>query len=79
MSVRSKKDPLKDYGVSEEWSYEPNQFWVVKTNTVIEESSTVLMSIMFNGSLSNGIVGFYKAFYANNTKSVNPPGFVFVK
>ena len=55
----------------EEWHYEPNQFWVVKTNKVIEESSTVLLNIMFDGSLSNGIVGFYKAFYANNTKLVN--------
>jgi len=35
---------------------------------MIEESATVLLELQFDGSLSNGIVGFYKAFYANNTK-----------
>lgn len=58
----------KDYGIEKQWGYEPNQFWIVKTRDLIEESSTVLLSIQFSGSLSDGIVGFYKAFYANNTK-----------
>ncbi|KAF6020004.1 hypothetical protein EB796_021664 [Bugula neritina] len=58
------------YGVSDQWEYDPNQFYVVKTKAVIEESATVLLELQFDGSLSNGIVGFYKAFYANNTKAM---------
>lgn len=58
----------EDYGVENEWHYEYNQFWVTKTKKVIKESSTVLLTLQFDGSLSNGIVGFYKAFYDNNTK-----------
>lgn len=57
-----------DYGKDKEWGYEPNNFWIVKTNKLIEESATVLLSIRFSGSLNDGIVGFYKAMYANNTK-----------
>lgn len=57
-----------EYEVMDEWDYLPNQFWVVKTKRVIEESATVLLTIRFEGSLTNGIVGLYKAFYANNTK-----------
>lgn len=73
MIVTSVKDNSnnKEYGVSKEWGYQPNQFWIVKTKEIIPESATVLLSLQFDGSLSNGIVGFYKARYANNTKYVH--------
>jgi len=57
-----------DYGLTKEFGYLPNQFWVIKTSKVIPEGATVKLSIQFDGSLSKGIVGFYKAFYANGTK-----------
>lgn len=58
----------EDYGVQKQWHYEPNEFWIAKTKKVIEESATVLLSLQFDGSLEEGIVGFYKAYYANKTK-----------
>ncbi|XP_067944536.1 glutamyl aminopeptidase-like [Watersipora subatra] len=64
------KETGESYGVSKQWGYEPNQFWIVKTKKMIEESTTVLLTIKFSGSLTDGIVGLYKAFYANNTMAM---------
>lgn len=57
-----------DFGVIDQFGYEPNEFWVAKTEHLINESSTVQMTIMFDGSLQDGIVGFYKAYYNNGEK-----------
>ncbi|XP_074648583.1 aminopeptidase A-like [Tubulanus polymorphus] len=45
--------------------YEPNQFWVIEMKHTIKKGSIVGVDLQFDGSLDNGIVGFYKSTYVN--------------
>ncbi|XP_013411098.1 glutamyl aminopeptidase [Lingula anatina] len=62
----TEKDTGQDVPISRNFSYIPNQFWVVETNSNISANSQVVLHLTFEGSLSNGIVGFYKSTYVNS-------------
>ena len=51
-----------NHQVADTFPYEPNQFWVVKTKAEVP-AGTVDLTLDFEGSLTNGIVGFYKSTY----------------
>lgn len=52
------------------FAYEPNQYWVVQTLNPLPEGSTVTLELEFTGSLTNGIVGYYKSTYVHDVTGV---------
>ena len=52
------------------FAYEPHEYWVIQTATPISSGSTVMLHLEFNGSLVNGIVGYYKSTYVNSLTGV---------
>ncbi|XP_064627887.1 glutamyl aminopeptidase-like [Lineus longissimus] len=52
--------------IAETSSYIPNQFWVIKMKEPIKKGEEPSLTLDFNGSLVNGIVGFYKSTYVNS-------------
>jgi glutamyl aminopeptidase len=52
------------------FAYEPNQYWVVQTLNPLQEGSTVTLQLTFTGSLTNGIVGYYKSTYVHDVTGV---------
>lgn len=59
------KSSGKHIPIKRTFHYPENQFWVTETTEDIKPSRIVL-HLSFNGSLSNGIVGFYKSTYINS-------------
>lgn len=59
-----------EVAVTRAFAYEDNQYWVVECQDVILASSTVILHLEFEGSLVNGIVGYYKSTYVNSLTGV---------
>lgn len=51
-------------GVSGAKEYAPNEFWVVQLNSALSPGEYTL-SLVFEGSLTTDIVGFYRSNYYN--------------
>lgn len=56
--------------VAESFHYVENQFWVIKTKAEVPKGDLVL-KLKFDGSLVNGIVGFYKSTYKDSSGKVH--------
>lgn len=52
--------------IQDSFHYEPNQFWVIKTKTPVENGTVVNLVLSFDGSLTRTIVGFYKSTYTDS-------------
>ncbi|KAL5018116.1 hypothetical protein ScPMuIL_003838 [Solemya velum] len=52
--------------IQDSFHYEPNQFWVIKTKTPVENGTVVNLVLSFDGSLTRAIVGFYKSTYTDS-------------
>lgn len=52
------------------FAYEPNQYWVVQTLNPLPEGSTATLELDFTGSLTNGIVGYYKSTYVHDVTGI---------
>ena len=46
-------------------AYEPNQYWVTELMDELTQGQVVVLHLQFEGSLVNGIVGYYKSTYIN--------------
>ena len=63
---------LKDYnrgkslGIKRNFTYAENEYWVVETKSTIGAGSVVSLHVVFDGSLTNGIVGLYRSTYINS-------------
>ena len=57
-------ESLEEIEIEEAFHYQKNQYWVVETRRVLEPGTYVL-HLTFAGSLTNGIVGYYKSNYTN--------------
>lgn len=64
-SLRRKNDN-SDIAIKKPFYYELNQFWVIETQDMLLDGSTVILDLTFDGSLSRAIVGFYKSKYVNS-------------
>lgn len=53
-------------GIAKTFYYQPNQFWVVETETPISAGARVRLFLSFEGSLTRAIVGFYKSTYTDS-------------
>lgn len=62
--VNKKGNQSQDVHINESFSYEPHQFWVVCTEEV--EAGLYDLTLHFNGSLQNGILGFYYSTYSDD-------------
>lgn len=51
--------------VVQAFGYEVNQFWVTELRNEISAGTTIVLHLQFQGSLVNGIVGYYKSTYVN--------------
>ncbi len=51
--------------VARTFAYEPNQYWVTELQQEISGNQLVVLHLEFEGSLANGIVGYYKSTYVN--------------
>ncbi|XP_018024126.1 endoplasmic reticulum aminopeptidase 2-like, partial [Hyalella azteca] len=64
-------DSWQDVALLDTFAYEPNEFWVVRTQASVSPG-IFRLSLTFDGSLTaNGLVGFYDSDYideANNTR-----------
>lgn len=49
--------------IARNFSYVDNQYWVTETSSIIPQGSVVLLNLHFEGSLTEGIVGYYKSTY----------------
>ena len=56
----------KELAIDETFGYSKNQFWVTELTEKIPANSVVRLYLEFNGSLVNGIVGYYKSTYYNS-------------
>lgn len=54
----------------ETFPYEPNQYWVVQTLNPLPEGLSATLELTFTGSLTNGIVGYYKSTYVHDVTGV---------
>lgn len=63
VTVKSSGAELK---VTRAFEYAENQFWVVELESALTSGVAVEVHLQFDGSLSNGIVGFYKSTYFNS-------------
>ena len=52
--------------VVQTFAYDPHEFWVTEVAQEIAAGSTVILHLEFEGSLVNGIVGYYKSTYVNS-------------
>lgn len=59
----STKSPLE---IKQTFPYPKNEYWVVETLAHIPSGSTVEVTIGFDGSLTNGIMGLYRSTYVNS-------------
>ena len=57
-------------GVKRSFAFDRNQYWVTEVTEELEAGSTVVLHLEFDGSLLNGIVGFYKSTYINTQTGV---------
>jgi glutamyl aminopeptidase len=48
------------------FGYNVNEYWVVQTVSVLPAGTKVALLLEFNGSLTNGIVGYYKSTYIDD-------------
>lgn len=48
------------------FQHEPNQYWVIQTAADIPADSVAEVSMSFDGSLTNGLVGLYRSTYLNS-------------
>lgn len=61
-----RKNGNNDIAIKKPFYYELNQFWVIETQDMLLNGSTVVLDLTFDGSLSRAIVGFYKSKYVNS-------------
>lgn len=66
LSIELKTDKEGDIEIARNFSYPPNQFFVVETKQNLKSGAKVFLNIEFRGSLTRSIVGFYKSIYTNS-------------
>ncbi|KAG7172427.1 Glutamyl aminopeptidase-like 3 [Homarus americanus] len=64
--VRVNGNQTQDVPLTEAFEYEPNEFWVIRTASLVE-SGTFRVTMNFSGSLQKGIVGFYYSEYTDQS------------
>ena len=52
------------------FAYEPHEFWVIETAETLRAGTDLVLHLEFNGSLVNGIVGYYKSTYVNSDTGI---------
>ena len=56
--------------VKRRFAFDRNQYWVTELTEEIKAGTTVVLHLEFEGSLVNGIVGFYKSTYINTQTGI---------
>lgn len=56
----------REIKVVRKFAYEPHQYWVTEVDEVLTSGDSVVLHLEFEGSLLNGIVGYYKSTYFNS-------------
>ena len=55
----------QELSIVQTFAYDPHQYWVTEVAEEITAGSVVILQLEFEGSLVNGIVGYYKSTYIN--------------
>ena len=55
----------RELDVEETFSYDTHEYWITSLVEAVTTGSTVTLHLEFEGSLVNGIVGYYKSTYVN--------------
>ena len=56
----------RELGVERAFPYDENQYWVTELEDELPKGSVAVLHLGFDGSLLNGIVGYYKSTYINS-------------
>ena len=56
--------------IVETFAYDPHEYWVTSLQDEVQAGTVIILTLEFRGSLTNGIVGYYKSTYVNQDTGV---------